>query len=38
MTGMCPLWEANVSPLRPNVSSFGGNVSSFRPDVSTLAR
>ena len=44
MTGMCPLCQANVSSIwpdvstfRPNVSSFCRNVSSFRPDVFTLA-
>ena len=45
MTGMCPLWQANVSSFwpevstfRPNASSFGGNVSSFRPNVSSPGR
>ena len=34
IAGMCPLWQADVSTFRFNVSSFGPDVSTFRPNVS----
>ena len=37
MTGMCPLWRADVSSFLPDVSSFRPDVSTFWPKVSTLA-
>ena len=37
MTGMCPLWQANVSSFEGHASSFWPDVSTFRPNVSTLA-